>query len=227
MKKYISNLLILVFTVVIFACGGGGSKEKVSEENTKTDSTEAKVEDKEEVAEVPAEPTELGSYETKCDEETAVTKLIFDGQEIDTKNITKTYAFNFGGKTQLVYLSNFEPDLKMLESGNIKAEKIQSGQVLIKLQFMRTNNKTKKDLITTVSVYDRIFTPNPELESENKVFAYVFSSGKAYGNAFLGRGIISAVTTKVACGKVDMKGENADESKYQLSCVFNVENQLK
>jgi hypothetical protein len=225
MKKTILVPFLFPILLGFTACGGGKSDKAT--EDTKTDTTEAKTENqeaKEETRKI-AEPTELGSYETKCDEQIAVSKLIFDGQEIDTKNVTKSYAFNFGGTTQLVYLANFEPDMKMLESGNIKADKIQSGQVLIKLQFMRTNNKTKKDLITTVSVYDRIFTPNPESESENKVFAYVFTNGKAYGNAFLGRGIISAVTTKVACGKVDMKGENDD--KYQLACTFSANNQLK
>jgi len=224
MKK-IQISITLALLIGVFACGKKEDK-KQDEGKTDTTKTEAKAENKEEPKKA-AEPTELGSYETKCEETTSISKLIFDGKEIDTKNVTKTYAFNFGGTTQLVYLANFEPDIKMLESGNIKADKIQGGQVLIKLKFMRTNNKTKKDLITSVSVYDRIFVPNPESESENKVFAYIFTNGEAYGNALLGRGIISAVTTKVVCGKVDMKGEKADESKYQLNCVFNAENKLK
>jgi hypothetical protein len=225
MKKNLFFPFLLALVMAFTACGGGKSNKTIEE--TKTDSTEAKVENqeaKEEPKKI-AEPTELGDYEMKCEEKVEVSKLVFAGANIDTKTITKSYAFNFGGTSQLVYLTNFEPDMKMLESGNIKADKIQNGQVLIKLQFMRTNNKTKKDLITTVSVYDRVFVSNPESESENKIFAYVFTNGKAYGNAFVGRGIVSGVTKKLFCGKADMKGEN--DEKYQLACTFSAENQYK
>lgn len=220
------SLISFLLISMLFACGGGG-KEKATEETTKTDSTETKAENKEEkeVAKTPTEPTELGSYETKCDEQTAVSKLIFDGQEIDTKNLNKVYAMNFGGTSQMVYLANFEPDMKMLASGNIDNKKLQAGQILIKLIFSRRNNKTSKDLITTIAPYNRIIVSNPEEESQNGLLAYVHTQGKSYGNKFLGSGMLSAVTTKVVCGKIDMKGENDD--KYQLVCTFYAENTLK
>jgi hypothetical protein len=225
MKK---NLLfpILLALVVFFTACGGGKSDKTAEE-AKIDSAETKSENKE-TKEEPrklAEPTELGDYEMKCEEKAEVSKLIFEGVNIDTKNITKTYAFNFGGTTQLVYLANFEPDMKMLESGNIDSKKLQVNQFLIKLQFTRRNNKDSKDLITTIAPYNRVIMSNPDETSENNVMAAVFTNGKEYGRKFLGKGMLSGVTKKAVCGKAEMQGENDD--KYQLNCIFNAVNQYK
>jgi hypothetical protein len=226
MKKNILNFGIAFLMVIVVSCG---KKEEKKQDETKGDSiqknTIENVEPKKEEPKKSQEPEKLSDYETKCDETNSISKLIFEGKEIDAKNITKAYAFNFGGTTQLVYLVNFEPDMKMLESGNIDNKKLQTGQVIVKLEFSRRNNKANKDLITVLAPYSRVIIPDANAESENKVLASIFIQGKSYGNKFLGSGMLSAVTTKIVCGKVEMKGENDD--KYQLNCTFNTNNVLK
>jgi len=223
MKKIVLNFGIALLMATVVACG---AKEEKKQEDTKTDTSKAatqKTETKTDEPKKTEEPEKLADYETKCNEANAISKLIFEGKEMDTKNINKAYAFNFGGTLQLVYLSNFEPDMKMLESGNINNSKLQAGQVIIKLQYTRRNDKAGKDLITNLNLYKRL--PDANEETQNVVQAYIFTQGKVYGSKFLGSGMLSAVTTKVVCGKAEMIGENDD--KFQLNCTFNAANTLK
>lgn len=225
MKKNVI-FMALVLSLAMFSCkGGGGKKDENNADSTpKNQESPSKDEAKKDNPKS-AEPTELSDYEMKCTEANEATKLVFEGKNIDGKTLNKSFAFNFGGTSQLVYLANFEPDMKMLESGNIDNKKLQAGQFLVKLEFSRKNNKANKDLITTLAPYNRVITSKPDEESENRLLAYVHTAGKSYGSRFLGNGMLSGVTKKMVCGKVEMKGEN--DENYQLSCTFSVPNKLK
>jgi hypothetical protein len=223
-KTWVQFACTFALPFLLLACGGG-KKNDSQTDTTKTAKESTKTEETKKEPEKSAEPTELGDYDMKCTEANEASKLVFEGKTIDGKTLNKAFAFNFGGTLQLVYLANFEPDMKMLESGNIDNKKLQAGQFLVKLEFSRKNNKANKDLITTLAPYNRVITSKPEDESENRLLAYMHTAGKSYGSRFLGNGMLSGVTKKMVCGKVEMKGEN--DENYQLACTFSVANKLK
>lgn len=223
---------MLSVSLGLTACGGDKPADK-SAKSGEPPKAAAKTEDKAKAPEAKApeakktaEPTALGDYEMKCTEPVAVTNLVFDGAKIDTKGFTKSYAFSVGGKEQNVYIANFDADVKMLQSGNIDIKKLQANQFVVKLIYRRNDNKAGKELITTISPYKRVINRDANSTDEGSLLAYVYTKDKAYGNRFLGDGMLTGVTTKMVCGKAAMKGESTEAEKYMLELTFNAANKV-
>lgn len=225
MKTTLTTLALLMLTLGFNSCGNKQKEENkeavTTQQKPNNDSLKATAENS-----VTAAKAEMSDYQMQCDgPDIRIDKLIIAGKETDGADMKNLFAFNYGGTNQYIFLYNCAYDTKLLESGNVDNKKLKGKDCIIQTQYLRRDIKENKELVTTLTKYDRI--PNTNDGIENTVILTIHTAGKSYAK-IVGTSMLNGVTKTKVCGKVDMKGEFEEEKNYQVLFVFNnLANNLK